>query len=65
MREEWIYSSSQQMQIRIYTVTGALIKDSSKRRRLEDGTISWNLITEDRMDLAFGLYIYHVDALGA
>jgi hypothetical protein len=27
-----------------------------------DGTVSWDLVTEDGMDAAFGLYIYHVDA---
>ncbi len=48
--------------IRIYTVTGALIKTLQKEGGSEDGTISWNLITEDGMDLSFGLYIYHVDA---
>ncbi len=26
--------------------------------------ISWNLVTEDGMDIAYGLYIYHVDAPG-
>jgi len=50
--------------IRIYNVTGALIKTLEKVTGTEDGTLSWNLITEDGMDLAYGLYIYHVDAPG-
>lgn len=50
--------------IRIYTVTGSLIKTIEKSGGPENGSISWNLVTEDGMDLAFGLYVYHVDAPG-
>jgi len=48
--------------IKIYTVTGALIKTLQKESGSEDGTITWNLMTDDGMDLAYGLYIYHVNA---
>ena len=27
-----------------------------------DGAISWDLVTDDGMDIAYGLYIYHVTA---
>jgi hypothetical protein len=50
--------------IRIYSVTGALIKTLHKNSDYSDGSFSWNLVTEDGMDAAFGLYIYHVDAPG-
>jgi hypothetical protein len=53
-----------QCTIRIYTVTGALIKTLLKDSAFSDGSISWNLVTEDGMDAAYGLYIYHVDAPG-
>ncbi len=48
--------------IRIYTVTGQLIKTLRKDSGFTDGSLSWNLVTDDGMDAAFGLYIYHVDA---
>lgn len=48
--------------VRIYTVAGALVKTLRKEYSPADGTLSWNLITEDGMDAAYGLYIYHVDA---
>jgi len=35
-----------------------LYKDSGP----ENGSISWNLVSEDGMEIAYGLYIYHVDA---
>ena len=34
--------------------------DSSKY----DGSESWDLLTEDNMDVAYGVYIYHVEAPG-
>lgn len=52
----------QKCTIRIYTINGALIKTLYKDSGALDGTISWNLISEDGMEIAYGLYIYHVDA---
>jgi hypothetical protein len=53
-----------QCTIRIYTITGALLKTLEKSSGAEDGTLSWNLVSEDGMDISYGLYIYHVDAPG-
>ncbi|WP_304130685.1 hypothetical protein [Ignavibacterium album] len=53
-----------QCTIRIYTVTGQLIKTLYKDSGYLDGTISWNLVTDDGMDAAYGVYVYHVDAPG-
>ncbi len=50
--------------VRIYTITGALIKTLYKDSSPTDGSISWNLVTEDGMDIAYGIYVYHVDAKG-
>ncbi len=50
--------------IRIYTVTGALVKTLHKDYSPTTGAISWNLVTDDGMELAYGIYIYHVDAPG-
>lgn len=48
--------------IRIYTVAGALVKTLVKDSAPSDGSLSWNLVSEDGMDIAYGLYIYHLDA---
>ncbi|MGB5892972.1 MAG: hypothetical protein WBG58_02270, partial [Ignavibacteriaceae bacterium] len=50
--------------IRIYTLAGALVKTLQKDSGFDDGTLSWDLITEDGMDSAYGVYVYHVDADG-
>lgn len=50
--------------VRIYTITGALIKTLTKDSAFLDGSLTWDLVTEDGMDAAYGVYIYHVDAPG-
>ena len=50
--------------VRIYTVSGALVKTLTKETSLYDGSLGWNLVTEDGVEIAYGLYIYHVDAPG-
>ncbi len=52
--------------IRIYTVTGALVKTLYKddSNLYNGGSASWNLVSEDGMDIAYGVYIFHVDAPG-
>jgi hypothetical protein len=48
--------------IRIYTLAGALVKTLQKDSGFDDGTLSWDLITEDGMDAAYGVYVYHLDS---
>ncbi len=52
--------------IKIYTIAGALVKTLYKddTNLNNGGTISWNLISEDGMDVSYGIYIFHVDAPG-
>jgi len=48
--------------IRIYTVAGQLVKTLYKDDAPTDGTISWDLVSDDGMDVSYGLYIFHVEA---
>ncbi len=54
----------QKCTIRIYTISGALVKTLEKESSAANGALSWNLVSEDGTDVAYGLYIYHVDAPG-
>ncbi|MDD8017455.1 MAG: hypothetical protein PHP42_03695 [Bacteroidota bacterium] len=54
----------QKCTVRIYTVAGALVKTLTKDSAPGDGALTWNLVSEDGMDIAYGLYVYHVDAPG-
>ncbi|MFU8859037.1 MAG: hypothetical protein ACNA8K_01310 [Cyclonatronaceae bacterium] len=50
--------------IRIYTITGELVKTLQHESGIDDGQTSWDLTTKDGMNLAFGVYLYHVEAKG-
>jgi hypothetical protein len=50
--------------LRIYTIAGALVKTLYKDSTPTDGSLFWDLVSDDGMDIAYGLYIFHVDAPG-
>ncbi|MEK6649406.1 MAG: hypothetical protein AABY75_00380, partial [Bacteroidota bacterium] len=50
--------------VRIYTVNGALVTTLRKDSSPMDGSLAWNLISDDGMEVAYGLYVYHVEAPG-
>lgn len=50
--------------IRIYAIDGTLVQTLHHDTNIRDGSESWDLMTKDNMDLAYGVYIYHVDAPG-
>jgi hypothetical protein len=50
--------------IRIYTVSGSLVQTLYHDATLANGQEPWNLISKDGMDIAFGIYVFHVDAPG-
>lgn len=50
--------------IRIYTLAGYHVATLEHDAAERDGSESWNLLSKDGMDIAYGVYIYHVDAPG-
>ncbi|MDD8017215.1 MAG: hypothetical protein PHP42_02455 [Bacteroidota bacterium] len=48
--------------VRIFTENGALVKTIEKVPSATNGAVSWDLISDDGMEVAYGLYIYHVKA---
>jgi hypothetical protein len=52
-----------QCTIRIYTIRGEIVQ-TLRHDGSNDGYVPWNLRTRDNLDVAPGLYIYHVDAAG-
>jgi len=50
--------------IRIYTISGRLVQMLRHSSTIDDGQEPWNLVSRDGMDIAFGVYVYHVDAPG-
>jgi hypothetical protein len=50
--------------IRIYTISGKLVKTLEHSGSISDGQESWDLISKDDMEIAYGVYVFHVDAPG-
>jgi hypothetical protein len=50
--------------IRIYTLSGKLVDTIEHSSTISDGQASWDLVSKDGMDIAFGVYVFHVDAPG-
>ncbi len=50
--------------IRIYTINGKLVDTIEHSSTISDGQESWDLVSKDGMDIAFGVYVFHVDAPG-
>ncbi|MCB2211660.1 hypothetical protein KQI52_06060 [bacterium] len=50
--------------IRIYTMSGYLVDTIYHNEPMENGAESWNMVSKDGMDIAYGIYLYHVDAPG-
>jgi hypothetical protein len=47
--------------IRIYTLNGELVQTLKHDGNINKGYIEWNLRNSDQLEIAPGLYIYHVD----
>ena len=50
--------------IRIFTTSGKLVQVLEHDSAPEDGTESWDLVSKDGLTVAFGVYIFHVEAPG-
>jgi hypothetical protein len=50
--------------IRIYTITGQLVQTLHHSSSIDDGQLAWDLISKDGMNIAYGVYIFHVEAPG-
>ena len=48
--------------IRIYSISGELVKTIEHSSPLESGTGRWDLLTEDNLSAAYGMYVYHIEA---
>lgn len=53
-----------QCTISIYTISGKLVDSFQHSSTISDGQESWDLVSKDGMDIAFGIYVYHIEAPG-
>lgn len=50
--------------IRIYAVDGTLVRKLEHQSTMTNGTEIWDVLSKDNMEIAYGVYIYHIDAPG-
>ena len=53
-----------QCTIRIFTASGRQVKLIEHNAATDQSFATWNLKSDDGLDVSFGLYIYHVEAPG-
>ncbi len=53
-----------QCTIRIFTVSGELVKTIEHNEPLNDGTADWDMLSKDNLQIAYGVYVYHIEAPG-
>jgi len=63
-RRIWFMNLPADCTIRIYTVRGYLVDTIEHHGTMVDGAESWDLVSKDGMDIAYGIYVYHVEAPG-
>ncbi len=50
--------------IRIYTLRGYLVNIVEHKSSIDDGQESWDMLNKNGQEIAYGVYIFHVDAPG-
>ena len=53
-----------QCRIQIFTLSGELVNTLEHDTNLDDGSLEWNMLTKDNLDIAYGIYFYHVEPMG-
>jgi hypothetical protein len=48
--------------IQIFTVSGKLVKEIVHEGSVSNGREAWDLVTKDGIEIAYGIYFYHVSA---
>jgi hypothetical protein len=50
--------------IKIFNVRGQLVDTIKRDAQSDDGTEIWDMLSKDNLEIAYGIYIYHVQAEG-
>ncbi len=61
-RRVWFIHLPHKGTIRIFTITGELVKTIDFNNNERDGSVSWDLLNDDNLEIAFGIYLFQVDS---
>ncbi len=50
--------------IRIFNVAGELVRTIEHDNPIGDGTAVWDLLTDEKLAVSYGIYLYHIEAPG-
>jgi len=50
--------------ISIYTISGKFVNSIEHNSEIWNGAESWNLLSRDGLEIAYGVYLYHIEAPG-
>jgi len=48
--------------IRIFTVSGVLVDEINVDNSSDNGTVHWDMLTRENLEIAAGMYVYHVES---
>ena len=49
--------------IKIFTVSGVLVDEIKVQNQPEQGIVHWDMLTRESLEIAAGMYIYHVESV--
>jgi hypothetical protein len=49
-------------EIKIFTVSGVLVDEITVSNSAENGIAHWDLLTKEGLEIAAGMYLYHIKA---
>ena len=52
-----------QCKIQIFTLSGELVVTLFHNTSLDDGSYEWNMLTKENLDIAYGVYFFHVEPI--
>ena len=52
-----------QATIKIFTVSGILVDEIAVNNLPQDGSVHWDMLTREGLEIAAGMYLYHVESL--
>ena len=51
-----------QCTIKIFTISGVLVDEIMVNNQPENGIIHWDMLSRENLEIAAGMYIYHIKA---
>ncbi len=52
-----------QCRIQIFTLSGELVNTLIHTTSIDDGSFEWDMLTKDNLDIAYGVYFFHVEPM--